>query len=38
MTRFALSLREVGAVGGSIYDWATLDPASRAQLAHELSR
>lgn len=33
LTRFAETLQEVDAIGGSVYDWATLSPDERAHLA-----
>lgn len=33
LERFVASLRDTDAIGGSLYDWATLDDAARARLA-----
>lgn len=33
LDRFVDSLRDTGSIGGSVYDWATLDDAARARLA-----
>jgi hypothetical protein len=38
ITGYVDALGEVGAVGGSLYDWATLNEAKRAQLAQEMSQ
>lgn len=35
LSEFARSLAETGAVGGSVYDWATLDQVARTALAAE---
>lgn len=37
LTAFAEAVSEVGAVGGSIYDWSTLSAEERAQLAEEFA-
>jgi hypothetical protein len=37
LTLFARALADTGAVGGSVYDWATLSPAERDQLADALA-
>ncbi|MBP16281.1 MAG: hypothetical protein CL437_03785 [Acidimicrobiaceae bacterium] len=34
---FLAALEEVGAVGGSIYDWATTGPEARRRLAEAFS-
>jgi hypothetical protein len=36
--RFAMALDEINAVGASIYDWSTLNPAVNTRLAAQFDR
>lgn len=37
LDRFAVALADTGAIGGSVYDWATLDDAAKARLEQLLA-